>query len=147
MAGAEMNDVPYNGNGPAVIAVLGGHVDLMLASPTLTQLKTGALRPLAVTGARRSSVLPDVPTVAEAAIPGYDVTAWAGIVAPAGVPRPLVARIHSEIVKVLRMSDTRERLEGAGLEVMGGSPAEFAQLVRAEIQKWAKVTPLMKNKN
>jgi tripartite-type tricarboxylate transporter receptor subunit TctC len=145
MGGVEMNDVPYNGNGPTVIAVIGGHIDLMLASPTLAQLKTGALRGIAVTGTRRSVVLPDVPTVAESGIPGYDVTAWAGIIAPAGLPPSLVAKINAEVLKVLKMPDTRDRLEIAGLEVVGSSPAAFAEVVRAEIRKWARVTPLMKN--
>jgi tripartite-type tricarboxylate transporter receptor subunit TctC len=139
-----MNDIPFNGNGPTIIAVLGGHVDLMLAGPSVPQLRSGALKSLAVTGARRSGAFPDVPTVAEAGLPGYEVTSWAGIIAPAALPQPLVTRLHSEISKVLKLPDVRERIETAGLEVVDSMPAAFAEVVRTEIRKWAKVAPLMR---
>jgi len=145
MAGLDMKDVPYSGAGPVMTAILGGHVDLMLASPTQSQLKTGALTGLAVTGAKRSVVLPDVPTVAESGIPGYDVSGWHAIVGPAGIPAEIVSRLNADINQVLKMPDVRKRLENAGLDVAGGTSGEFLTTMRNDINKWGKVTQLMKN--
>jgi tripartite-type tricarboxylate transporter receptor subunit TctC len=139
VGGMQMTDVPYNGTGPAVIDLLGGHVDLMLASTPLAQFKTGALRPLAVTGSKRSPVLPELPTVAEAGMPGLETSAWYGVVVPVAVPAQIVAKLNADIVSVLRQNDVRERLGSTGAEIIGSSPQEFAALIRAEVAKWAKV--------
>lgn len=100
-AGVNMTDVPYNGTGPALIDLLGGHVDLMLSSLPLAQFKTGKLRALAATGARRSVIEPDLPTVAEAGIPGFEASAWYGLVAPRDTPKSVIARLHADVVKML----------------------------------------------
>lgn len=144
MTKTEISDIPFNGNGPTIVAVLGNHVDLMLAGPSVPQLKNGQLKSIAVTGARRSGAHPDVPTLAESGLPGYDVTSWAGVIGPAALPQPLVTKLNGEIGKVLKQQDVRERIETAGLDVVNGTPAEFADTVKAELRQWAKVIPLMK---
>jgi len=109
-AGLPVTDVPYNGIGPAVIDLIGGHVDFTLASTPLPQFKTGVLRPLAVTSAKRSSALPDVPTVAEAGVPGLETSVWYGVVTQAAVPPQIVTRLNAAIVSALQQPDVRERL-------------------------------------
>ncbi|MGH8620043.1 MAG: Bug family tripartite tricarboxylate transporter substrate binding protein [Burkholderiales bacterium] len=144
MTKTEVKDIPFNGNGPTIVAVLGSHVDLMLAGPSVPQLRNGQLKSIAVTGARRSGAHPDVPTLAESGLPGYDVTSWAGVIGPRALPPPLVTRLHGEISKTLKQQDVRERIETAGLDVVNSTPAEFTALVKTELKKWATVVPLMK---
>jgi tripartite-type tricarboxylate transporter receptor subunit TctC len=102
-------------------------------------VKSGRLRGLAVSSRQRSGVLPEVPTVAEAGVAGYDATSWNGVLVPAGVPRPIVAWIHTSVVRALRNEDVRERLRSDGAEPVGSSPSEFALFIRTEIAKWGKV--------
>jgi len=139
MAGFKMQIVTYHGGGPAMTALLGGHVQLMISpiAIALPHLRGGKLRALAVTASKRTAVLPDVPTVAEAGVPGYAVTGWYGLLVPAATPRPIVERLNAEIVKALRHPDTRDRLHAAGMEPVGNSPAEAAAFLKADVAKWA----------
>jgi tripartite-type tricarboxylate transporter receptor subunit TctC len=141
LAGIDMLHIPYKGSTPGVVDLLAGQVSVMTPNvlTALPHIKAGRLRALAVTSGKRSDALPDVPTLAEAGVPGYDSTQWYGVLAPAGTPRPIVTRLHGEIVRALRAPDVRERLAADGAEPVGNSPEEFAAFIRAEIAKWAKV--------
>jgi len=141
LAGIKMVHVPYKGSGQAVTDLLGGHVQLMFSgfSSTLPHIKSGKLRPLVVTGAQRSAALPDVPTIAESGFPKFEATAWYGVLAPAKTPKPIVARLHDEIVKVLHLPEVKERLGSLGFEIVGSTPEQFAVYIKSEIGKWAKV--------
>jgi len=140
MAGIRMVHVPYKGSGQAVTDLLGGHVQLMFSgfSSTLPHIKAGRLRALAVTGAKRSPAAPDVPTIAESGFPGFEATAWYGVLAPAKTPKPVVSRLHNEIVKVLQEPDVKNRLTGLGFEIVGSTPEQFSAYIKSEITKWAK---------
>jgi tripartite-type tricarboxylate transporter receptor subunit TctC len=141
MAGIDMVHIPYKGTAPGVVDVLAGQV-LVMAPNLLTALphiKSGRLRALAVTSARRSAALPEVPTVAEAGLPGYDSTQWYGVLAPAGTPREIVARLHGEIARALRDAEVGKRLAADGAEPVGSSPEEFAAFIKSESEKWSRV--------
>jgi tripartite-type tricarboxylate transporter receptor subunit TctC len=143
MAGVQMTHVPYKGSAPAVTAILGGEVDVML-SPALTVLphiKTNRLRALAMTGSERSPAFPDIPTVAESGLPGFEASQWYGILAPAGTPKDIVARLNREIVKIVQMPDVKEILTSEGSEPIGDSPEQFGQYLNSEIARWAKAIP------
>jgi tripartite-type tricarboxylate transporter receptor subunit TctC len=141
LAGTRLVHVPYKGSGQAVTDLLGGHVPLMFSgfSSTLPHIKTGKLRPLAVTGAQRSPALPEVATIAEQGFPGFEATAWYGVLAPSGTPQPIVARLHGETVRALKLAEIAERLAGLGFEIVGSTPEAFAAYIRSEIRKWEKV--------
>lgn len=141
LAGIRMVHVPYKGSGQAVTDLLGGHVQLMFSgfSSTLPHIQAGKLRPLAVTGPKRSAAVPEVPTIAEQGFPGFEATAWYGVLAPAGTPRPIVARLHSELTEILKVADVRKRLENLGFEIVGSTPQDFAAYIKSEIKKWEKV--------
>ncbi len=141
MTGVRLEHVPYKGGGPALAAVLSGEAQLIFGSmlSTLPHVKAARLRGLAVTGANRSNVAADLPTISEAGIAGYDVTTWMGVLVPARTRKDLVARLHAEITKVLRAPDVRQRFFGEGLEPLGATPEEFAALIASETAKWAKV--------
>ena len=140
-AGINIVHIPYKGAGPAFADLLGGHFQLMF--PTLQSavphIKSGRLRLLALTSEKRSPAFPDVPTMAEAGVPGVVATAWFGIHAPRGTPKAIVARLHGEAVKVLQDPTVRQRFESEGAEPVGSSPAQFQQFVANEIAKWTKV--------
>ena len=141
MAGLSMVHVPYKGSGQAVTDLLGGHVQLMFSgfSSTLPHIKSGKLRALAVTGARRSPAAPDVPTIAESGFPGFEATAWYGVLAPAKTPKPVISRLHNDIAKALRDPDVDKRLAGLGFEVVASTPEQFSAYIKSEIKKWEKV--------
>ena len=141
MAGVDMVHVPYKGVGPALTELLGGQIDLMFADVHLVQphARSGRLRALAVTSPARSSVMPELPTVSEAAIPGYAAGNWFGVLAPAGTPREIVQRLYGEIVKLLGGAELRERLFAQGMEPGGNTPEQFAAFIRNEIDKWRRV--------
>ena len=141
LAGLKMMHVPYKGSGQGIIDVMAGHVPVMMpAVPTaLVYIKNGRLRPLGVSGAKRSQAAPDIPTIAEAGIPGYEATQWFGILAPAGTPRAIVDRWHRETVRALKDPEVRDRLVADGADPVGSTPEEFAAYLRAETIKWAKV--------
>jgi tripartite-type tricarboxylate transporter receptor subunit TctC len=133
--------IPYKGNGPALADVVAGQVPFMFntISTSLPYVKAGKLKALAVTSAKRSLLAPDLPTMAESGLPGFEVTPWYGMVAPAGTPPEVIARLNTEIVKVLRNPDTRALMEKQGIELVGSSPQEFAAYIQAETGKWSKV--------
>lgn len=141
MTGTRMLHVPYKGPTPGVIDLMAGRVSVMAPSTiaTLPHVRSGRLRALGVTTATRAVGLPDIPTVAEAGVPGYESVSWFGLVAPAGTPKEVIARLHQETVAILRTPDIKERLARDGTEVVAGSPEEFDAYIRAEIVKWAKV--------
>jgi tripartite-type tricarboxylate transporter receptor subunit TctC len=141
MTGISVVHVPYNGGGPAMKSLLGGEVSVMFNNilASVPQIKAGRVGALGVTGRSRSAALPDVPTVAEAGVPGFEATAWFCIFAPAGTPAPIVKKINAEAARILRLPDIKERLVSQGLEPVGNSPEEFSQFLRAELVKWSKV--------
>ena len=140
MAGIDILQVLYKGSGQGMIDVIAGEIALLYASPiSVTQhIKTGRLRALAVTGKTRSQALPDVPAFAET-LPGYEATAWFGVLAPAGTPRPIIDRLYREMSRVLRTPDMKERLAADGIEVLASTPEEFASFLKSETEKWARV--------
>jgi tripartite-type tricarboxylate transporter receptor subunit TctC len=141
MAAVDMTHIPFNGIAPAVTAVLGGQVQVMFAgAPSVLQhVKSGKLRALGVASLARIAAAPDLPTLAESGFPGFDVTSWYGIVAPAGTPSQVIDRLHSEMTKALNEPDVREKLAGLGAEPVGNTPAEFAATIRSETAKWSKI--------
>ena len=141
MAGIRWTHVPFKGTGPATSAVMGGEVDFAFAG-TITLVgvaRAGKVRPIAVTGPKRLAELLEVPTIAESGVPGYDVTGWYGIYAPAGTPADLVRSLHVHTARALNSADVKDRLAKTGNEPVASSPAEFAAFMRKEIAKWAKV--------
>jgi len=141
MAGVELVHVPYKGAAPAVADLLAGQVQLMfdnLAS-ALPNVKAGRLRALAVTTLRRSPQVPELPTIAESGLPGFDVSTWFGVFAPAGTPRPVVAKLNRELTAILGLPEVRDRLATLGAEPAPNTPEEFAAFVRAELAKYGKV--------
>jgi tripartite-type tricarboxylate transporter receptor subunit TctC len=141
MAGIRMNHIPYKGDAPSIVDLIGGQVALTV-SPlprSLPHVRGGRLRALGLTSASRGSVAPDIPTIAEAGLPGYEAVQWYGLLAPAGTPRDIVARLHKEAVAVLRAPENRERIAEAYVDVIAGTPEEFAAFIKAETVKWAGV--------
>jgi tripartite-type tricarboxylate transporter receptor subunit TctC len=141
LAGVDIVHVPYKGNGPAYTDLIGGHVSVMFPTiPTaIPHVRAGKLRALAVTTRSRTAITPELPTISESGVPGYDVSSWYGLLAPAGTPAAAVARLQREIAKVLRLPDVSEKLMAQGLDLVGNTPEEFAAILKSEIAKWAKV--------
>lgn len=142
MARTKMTHVPYKGGGPANTALLSGEVSCYFGSigGSLPHIRSGRLRTLAVTGIKRSSALPAVPTIAEAGLPGYDITGWFGMLAPAGTPQDVVATLNREVNKTLQQADVKKRLlEAEGADPVPGSADEFAQFIGAELRKYAEI--------
>jgi len=141
LAGVDMVHIPYKGSGPAIQDVIGGQVPMMFDTSVVAgpHIEGGRLRALAVTSSKRASAFPNVPTMAESGVPGYDVVSWQAIFAPAGTPKPIVDRLHAEVAKILKEPDMQERLAKLGLDPSGITPAELAAFQKAEIDKWAKV--------
>jgi tripartite-type tricarboxylate transporter receptor subunit TctC len=140
-AGVRMSQVPYKGTGQAVIDVVGGQVPIMIGivGAMLPQVRDHKLRALAVTSLRRSALAPDLPTIAESALPGFESSAWFALFAPAGTPEPVIGGLNSEVIRALQAGDARERLASQGFEIQVSTPAELGQRVVAEIEKWSKV--------
>jgi len=141
MAGVDMLHIPYKGGQPAIADLLAGQVSIYIpVLPSVVQLtKAGRLRLLAVTGAKRSSAMPDVPTVAESGLPGFEASNWFGLMVPVATPSEIVARLNAEAVKALQTPDVREKLAALGFEIQSSTPQEFATLLKSETEKWAKV--------
>lgn len=141
MAGVDVLIVSYKGSGPGVIALLSGEVSFMFTTPpsAIAFVKAGRLRPLGVTTRARIPALPNVPTLAEAALPGFEATQWFGLLAPAGTPRPIVDRLYQETLRAIRTMEFKERFAVEGLEPVGSKPEEFAAFIDSELDKWAKV--------
>ncbi|MFN0299421.1 MAG: Bug family tripartite tricarboxylate transporter substrate binding protein [Burkholderiales bacterium] len=141
LTGVEMTHVPYKGGGPAMIDLVAGQIAMMIEPmPTaLPQMRAGKVKGLAVTTPQRSSAVPDLPTVSEAGVPGYDLTIWLGFFAPAGTPREIIAKLNAEIARVLRTPEMRDRLAQQGVDAIIDTPEEFSAYVREEIARWGKV--------
>jgi tripartite-type tricarboxylate transporter receptor subunit TctC len=141
LADVRMEHVPYKGGAAHTTALLGGQVQLTLNSPleVLPHARSGKLRPLAITTAQRSDIAPELPTLAEAGVPGYEFLVWWGLFGPAGMPQEIVGRLHGETVKALKAPDVRERFAKLGANVVGSSPKEFAAYIAAEVEKWTRV--------
>jgi len=139
--GVDMTHVPYKGSGPAITAILGREVDLMFDSigSSLPQIQAGKFRAIAVTTATRAAVLPDVPTVQEAGVPGFDVSVWYGVFAAAGTPQPIVQKLNAEIIRAMNVPEVKERIEASGYQVVGSTPAQLDAHLRSEITRWARV--------
>jgi len=141
MAKTKIVFIGYKGAGPSVADTVAGQIQLVSAGfpSVLGYVQSGRLRPLAVTSSARSPLLPNVPTVAESGVPGYDVTSWYGLFAPPGTPAPIMSKLLTEITAVLKAPDTAERLAALGAQPAPNTPDEFARLVRDEIKRWAEV--------
>jgi tripartite-type tricarboxylate transporter receptor subunit TctC len=140
LAGISMVHIPFKGGGPALVAVIAGEVQIMFATmpAAMPHVKSGKVKPVAVTTGKRSQAMPELPTIAESGVKGYDASTWYGLLAPARTPQAIVTRLHGDTVKILA-GPTRQRLEVQGFEPEGGTPAEFAAYIKSEIVKWAKV--------
>ncbi len=141
MANVQMQHVPYKGGGQAVIDVLGGQIPMVIIgmSAVTPHVRAGRLRPIATTGLKRSFAFPDVPTIAEQGFPGFAADAWYGVLTTAGAPRPIVDKLHREIVRITRTPEGQERMANVGFEIVASTPEEFAKLIREEIPKWTKI--------
>ncbi|MBI3938500.1 MAG: tripartite tricarboxylate transporter substrate binding protein [Betaproteobacteria bacterium] len=141
MAGVNIVHVPYKGPAEALTALGSGQVQVEIQSllSAMPHLQAGRMRLIATTGARRSAEMPDIPTISEAALPGFEVYTWFGMLAPAGTPAPVIARLNAEIVRALNQPDVRKYLVNQGAEVVGNTPAEFAAFIKAEAAKWTRV--------
>jgi tripartite-type tricarboxylate transporter receptor subunit TctC len=141
MAGLSMTHIPYKGSGPMVVDLMSGQVNMSFdnLSSSMPQIKAGRLKALATTGATRSPALPELPTVSEAGLPGYEATSWNAVFAPAGTPRPVIERLAKEINAILQSPDTRKYFAEQGAEAGGGSPEQLATFIRSETAKWSKV--------
>jgi tripartite-type tricarboxylate transporter receptor subunit TctC len=142
MAGVDLVHVPFKGNAEAMNAFLGGHIKIYFAqvASVLQHVKSGTLRPIAVTTAKRLPYLPDIPTIAEQGFPEYEISSWQGMWAPGGTPKAIVDKIFGETDRILKSADVRERIERDGSDPVGSTPADFAERVKVDIDKWAKVT-------
>ena len=141
MAGVKMNHIPYKGTGPALTDTIGGQTDVFFSSTAtaMPHVQAGKLRALAVTTAKRIAALPDVPTVAEAGVPGYDVVLWHGLIGPKGMPKDVVDRLNVEATKTLQLKETAVQLQNDGVAPAGGAPAQFGATIKNEIGMWQKV--------
>jgi tripartite-type tricarboxylate transporter receptor subunit TctC len=141
MAGIQIVHVPFKGIAPALVAVLSGEAQLTFASQpsSLPQVRAGKLRALAVTSARRSSFTPDIPSIAESGLPGYDTTAWYGIIAPARTPQFIVTKLNADVAKALESPEVKTGFANQSFEILSGSPEQFGALIKDELAKWGKV--------
>ena len=141
MAGIKMNHIPYKGGGPAIVDTIAGQTDLYFSQLALAlpHVRAGKLRAIAVTSSRRNAAAPDVPTVAESALPGYEVVNWLGLIGPKGLPRPVVDRINGEVMTWLKLRETGERLQTDGSSPAGGTPEQFMARIKKEIEVWREV--------
>jgi tripartite-type tricarboxylate transporter receptor subunit TctC len=141
MTKTKMLHVAYKGPGPGLIDMVAGRIDLMGTSTiaTLPHVRSGRLRVIGISTSMRVPALPDIPTIAESGVPGYEAVAWFGLLAPAATPKEIIARLHKEVVAILKQPDTKERFARDGAEVVAGMPDEFGAYIRAEAVKWGKV--------
>jgi tripartite-type tricarboxylate transporter receptor subunit TctC len=140
-AGLKMVHIPYKGTAPAMIDILAGHISVMAATVLtgMPQIRAGRLRPLGITSLKRVAAAPEIPTVAEAGLPGFESLQWYGAVAPIQTPRDIVARLHTELTRVLAMPEVKERFMADGTDPIADTPEHFGEYIRTELVKWAKV--------
>ncbi|MBI3938238.1 MAG: tripartite tricarboxylate transporter substrate binding protein [Betaproteobacteria bacterium] len=141
VTGVHMTGITYRGGGPSLLALLAGEVNLLFSNilPALPYIKTGKLRVLGVSGSKRTKALPDVPTIAEAGVNGYELVNWYGVLVPTGTPQPVISRLNGEIVRAVGSAEVQKSLMTQGLEPASSSPAEFSRYIAMEIAKWSKV--------
>ena len=141
MTGLKIVHVPYKGQGPALLDVMAGHVSLMMANviSALPPVRNGRIHALGVTGLQRATVAPDIPTIAEAGVPGYEVVQWYGVLAPAATPRDIIAKLHAGTVRAVQDPLVRQRIVSDGGEPVGNTPEDFAAIIRADFRKWGDV--------
>ncbi len=141
MAGTKMSHVPYKGGGPAMVDLVAGNIHLVFATAAsaVPQMKSGRIKGIAVTTAKRSGLVPDLPTISEAGLKGFDANNWYGIVVPAKTPRPIINRLNAEVTKILAMPEIKQFLFNQGLDVAPGTPEAFGAYIKSERAKWAKV--------
>jgi tripartite-type tricarboxylate transporter receptor subunit TctC len=149
MTGTRMNHVPYKGGGPAVAALIGGEVSVGFATTpsVIGHVRSGKLRGLAVTTLKRSPATPELPTVSEAGVKGYEAGTWYGLLVPTGTARETITRLHAESMKVLASTEIRQRLDAAGFEAIGSTPEQFGAYIRSEVEKWGKVVRAARVRN
>ena len=140
-AKVDMLHVPYKGSGQSIVDLIAGHVhlDFDAVPPVINFVRQGKLRALAVTSAKRFSLLPDMPTIEESGVPGFDMSTWWGIVAPAAVSKDIINKLNTEMVKAIRQPDAKEKISGVGADIVGNTPDEFAAFIRAETEKYARI--------
>jgi tripartite-type tricarboxylate transporter receptor subunit TctC len=140
-AKVDMLHIPYKGSGQSIVDLISGqvHLDFDAVPPVINYVRQGRLRALAVTSAKRFSLLPDMPTVEEAGVKGFDMSTWWGIVAPGGVSKDVVNKLNAEMVKAIRQPDTKEKIAGVGADTVGNTPEEFAAFIRSETEKYARI--------
>jgi tripartite-type tricarboxylate transporter receptor subunit TctC len=141
MTGIELLHVPYKGGGPAMIAAMGGQTQLIVGTSVglLPHVRAGRLRAIALTSAKRSAAAPDIPTFAESGVPGYEHEPWNGMFGPAGIPKPVLAKVNAEVARILHSPEVKKVFERDGADVVGSTPEQFGAVLRAEIAKWTKV--------
>jgi tripartite-type tricarboxylate transporter receptor subunit TctC len=141
MADVAITHVPYKGDGPGVASVVAGETQMMFAtiSTATPQVQSGRLKALGVTTAKRATAMKELPTIAEAGLPGYEVNVWNGVLAPAATPPAIVRKLNQEIVKVLDLPEVRHRLEELGFEIVASTPEALGEIIRADLQKWPKI--------
>jgi tripartite-type tricarboxylate transporter receptor subunit TctC len=138
--GVKMTHIPYKGASPAFTGLLSGEISVYMSSiqPAIPMLNAGRVRALGVTSAKRMATLPNVPTISESGLPGYEVTNWYGVMMPAGVPKEVLNKIHAELVKILKMPDVQQRFQAEGGDTTSNTPEQFAAFIKTEITKWSK---------
>jgi tripartite-type tricarboxylate transporter receptor subunit TctC len=141
MTGIELLHVPYKGGGPAMIAAMGGQTPLIIGTSVglLPHVRAGRLRAIALTSAKRSAAAPDIPTFAESGVPGYEHEPWNGMFGPAGIPKPVLAKVNAEVARILHSPEVKKVFERDGADVVGSTPEQFGAVLKAEIAKWTKV--------
>lgn len=146
MTGTDFVHVPYGGGGPALNDVLGGRIQLLFAAPAaaLAHVRAGKVRGLAVSGAKRVALVPDLPTIAEAGVPGYESSAWYGLVLPSRTPAAIVSALNNAVVRVLNEPDVEQKMAANGMQIVASSPSQFAVFIREEVAKWARVVKISK---
>jgi tripartite-type tricarboxylate transporter receptor subunit TctC len=144
MTGTKLVHVPYKGGGPQVVGLLGGEAQASLATiaSVIAHIKTGRLRALGVASARRSPTLPDVPTIAESGVPGYELSPWIGLMAPAAAPRPVIDRLNAEVNRALKLPDVASTLSAQALDPWGGTPEEFGARLKSDFVQYGKLIAL-----